>query len=81
MKPENPTAKTTPLGWAMTTLDHVRFDSKQGIDPSKFEHETFELYSVPSHEFLQPDIKNGAEIGSNKFRVEPSTVLLCKISI
>lgn len=69
-----------PEGWVNTTLDQIRIDEKIGVEPSKFESERFELYSVPSFEFVKPELKFGSEIGSSKFQVEPGTVLLCKIN-
>ena len=69
-----------PPGWYATTLDAVRLDLSEGVDPARTPDEIFELYSVPSHELAAPEIIKGGEIGSNKQTVEPSTVLLCKIN-
>jgi len=69
-----------PRGWALSTLDEIRFDQSSGVDPSKFPDECFELYSVPSFEVGRPEIVVGREIGSSKQTVLPGTVLLCKIN-
>ncbi len=69
-----------PQGWVETTLGTVQLDLGRGVEPSRTPDETFELYSVPSHEHGAPEIIKGSDIGSNKQTVEPHTVLLCKIN-
>jgi type I restriction enzyme M protein len=49
------------------------------VDPSKFPKETFELWSIPSHETRAPDRSLGADIGSSKKCVQPDDVLLSRI--
>ena len=69
-----------PSDWKIEKL--ARFSEKKGksVDPSKFPNEIFELYSVPSLENNQPEIKKGSEIGSSKKHVSKNSVLLCRIN-
>lgn len=46
----------------------------------KSPEQEFELFSVPSHATGRPEIVKGADIGSNKQKVAPNAVLLCKIN-
>ena len=69
-----------PTGWVLSTLGEHVAKRARGIVPDKTPDETFELYSVPSHENRRPEIVQGKEIGSNKQLVEEGTVLLCKIN-
>jgi type I restriction enzyme S subunit len=69
-----------PQGWVETTLSNVQLDIGRGVEPSRTPDETFELYSVPSHEHGAPEVIKGIDIGSNKRTIEPHTVLLCKIN-
>jgi type I restriction enzyme S subunit len=52
----------------------------QNIEPAKRPDEEFELWSVPSFPTARPEIVLGSAIGSNKQRVQPGDVLLCKIN-
>ncbi len=45
-----------PKGWAETTLGEIHFEDGEGINPSSFPAEEFELYSVPSHALGEPEI-------------------------
>jgi type I restriction enzyme S subunit len=58
----------------------VQLDVGRTIDPLCCPNETFELYSVPSHENGLPELLAGNQIGSAKQTVEPDVVLLCKIN-
>ena len=49
------------------------------LDPSKYPDERFELWSIPSHENLTPEMPLGKEIGSAKKCVRPGDVLLSRI--
>lgn len=69
-----------PKGWAETTLGEIHFEDGEGINPSSFPAEEFELYSVPSHALGEPEIVKGASLGSNKQTVSDNSVLLCKIN-
>jgi type I restriction enzyme S subunit len=49
------------------------------VDPSRFTHELFALYSVPAFDSRAPEILQGSAIGSAKQVVEPDDILLCRI--
>ena len=69
-----------PDGWVWTTLGEVQIDNSKTINPGRIPNQVFELYSVPSFDTSQPELVDGATIGSSKRVVEPETVLLCKIN-
>ncbi|MEN1925057.1 restriction endonuclease subunit S [Luteimonas qiangzhengi] len=69
-----------PAGWAVIEIGQINTYRSETIDPSKYPQETFELYSVPTFPTRQPEILQGEEIGSNKLKVRPDDVLLCKIN-
>jgi type I restriction enzyme S subunit len=73
-------APALPDGWAWTTLEEIRVDRSQSINPQRMPQRAFELYSVPSFSGGKPEIVTGAEIGSSKQSVEEESVLLCKIN-
>ena len=61
-----------PLGELMAT--------KTGsVDPSKYQDEAFDLYSIPAFDRGAPEVADGSAIGSAKQVVEPQDVLLSKI--
>jgi type I restriction enzyme S subunit len=49
------------------------------VDPSKFNDEVFDLYSIPAFDSRQPEVVKGSKIGSTKQIVQPGDVLLSKI--
>lgn len=49
------------------------------LDPSRFAHELFALYSVPAFDSRTPELVRGSAIGSSKQVVQPGDVLLCRI--
>ncbi len=49
------------------------------VDPSKYEDEVFDLYSIPAFDQGAPEVAHGSSIGSAKQVVEPQDVLLSKI--
>ena len=68
----------------MTSVAHVPLGdlmaTKTGsVDPSKFEDEAFDLYSIPAYDRGAPEVAEGSAIGSAKQVVEPQDVLLSKI--
>jgi type I restriction enzyme, S subunit len=66
--------------WSETTIKEINSREPAGIEPMRFPDETFELYSVPSFEFKEPEIILGVDIGSTKQIVEEGDVLICKIN-
>ena len=68
----------------MTRIAHVSLGdlmaAKTGsVDPSKHQHEAFDLYSIPAFDRGAPEVADGSAIGSAKQVVEPQDVLLSKI--
>ena len=49
------------------------------VDPSKYQAEAFDLYSIPAFDRGAPEVADGSAIGSAKQVVEPQDVLLSKI--
>jgi type I restriction enzyme, S subunit len=64
---------------AMITLGEVMVSKAGSVDPSKFQDEVFDLYSIPAFDKGAPEVVVGAQIGSAKQIVEPGDVLLSKI--
>ncbi|MGH0038003.1 MAG: restriction endonuclease subunit S [Myxococcota bacterium] len=69
-----------PTGWVESTFGEINRFSSSTVDPSKFEDEEFELYSVPTFPSGKPERLLGASIGSSKQVVAPRDVLVCKIN-
>lgn len=69
-----------PQGWARLNLALVRRQRTETFNPARATTETFELYSVPSHETGKPEFVVGSAIGSNKQHVLPGDVLISKIN-
>ncbi|NVN90154.1 MAG: restriction endonuclease subunit S [Desulfuromonadales bacterium] len=61
------------------TLGKIMATKIGSVDPSKFADEVFDLYSIPAFDKGQPDIVEGAKIGSAKQIVKSGDVLLSKI--
>lgn len=69
-----------PKGWASAKFAELNDFSSSTIDPAKFNHEIFELYSVPIFPAGLPEFTLGSEIGSSKQLVAKDDVLVCKIN-
>ncbi|MBU6419251.1 MAG: restriction endonuclease subunit S [Proteobacteria bacterium] len=69
---------TLPRGWSKVLLGDCMGKSST-VDPQKSKQETFDLYSVPSYTGYEPEVQEGAAIGSTKQQVQEGDVLLCKI--
>nr|WP_276590895.1 restriction endonuclease subunit S [Bacillus velezensis] len=78
--PEEEQPYEVPTNWRWIKLKGINKDKKRTVVPSKFNEETFELYSVPSYPEKSPEIIKGKEIGSSKQLVNNNDVLLCKIN-
>lgn len=67
----------------MTTVTVIAGDlmaDKLGsVNPERYKDETFELYSIPAYDQGEPEILNGAKIGSSKQLVQEGDVLLSRI--
>ncbi len=75
-----PAGKHLPPGWMAIALGDLGMGRTQNIEPAKTPQEEFELWSVPSFPMARPEIVLGSAVGSNKQRVQPGDVLLCKIN-
>src|SRR2546421_1243574 len=68
-----------PEGWEVKAFSEIVQIQRKGIDPSKFEQDTFEHYSIPAFdEGCMPTMDSGREIRSNKFLVPDGAILLSK---
>ncbi|TRU28697.1 MAG: restriction endonuclease subunit S [Microcystis aeruginosa Ma_SC_T_19800800_S464] len=63
----------------MVPLGDLMASRVPSLDPSKYPKEVFELWSIPAFDTGQPEITEGANIGSSKKCVEPNDVLLSRI--
>ena len=66
-------------GDAHVPLGELMAAKTGSVDPSKFQDEAFDLYSVPAFDRGAPEVADGSAIGSAKQVVEPQDVLLSKI--
>lgn len=71
---------TLPSGWAALKLGELFASERRGIEPAQYPEQEFELWSVPAFPSGTPEIVRGRQVGSNKQRVSPGDVLLCKIN-
>lgn len=69
-----------PENWIWSNIKSINKRVSKSINPSNFNNERFELYSVPSYDYDFPDLLNGNEIKSSKVAVEKDEILLCKIN-
>lgn len=69
-----------PERWGITSIGSLNQFSSRTIDPAKSPNQWFELYSVPSSSTGNPEIVQGAKIGSTKISVASGDVLVCKIN-
>ena len=69
-----------PASWQLASLGNFLRRKSKTFNPVKAPNETWELYSVPSHETGRPEIARSEVIGSNKQFVGIGDVLLSKIN-
>lgn len=70
-----------PKGWGVGKLVDLTFFSREGLNPSEYLAETFDHYSIPAFdEGRIPKREAGSQIKSNKFLVQPGSVLLSKLN-
>lgn len=69
-----------PAGWTTIRLGDLFPRGRRGIEPAQYPEQEFELWSVPAFPSGAPEIVWGKDVGSNKQRVDPGDVLLCKIN-
>lgn len=65
--------------WPVKPLGDFFAEKLGSVDPSKFPHEMFDLYSIPAFDAGMPDVCAGADIGSSKQVVRPRDLLLSRI--
>ncbi len=75
----NIVAQKLPSGWTTISLNEL-IARTESINPSRTPGQKYELWSVPAFEGESPEYVVGAQVGSNKQRVTPGDVLLCKIN-
>ena len=66
--------------WTTLKLGELFAAERRGIEPAQYPAQEFELWSVPAFPSGAPEIVRGKDVGSNKQRVSPGDVLLCKIN-
>ena len=64
---------------AYVPLSELMATKNGSVDPSKYQDEAFDLYSIPAFDRGAPEVADGSAIGSAKQVVEPQDVLLSKI--
>ncbi len=70
-----------PAGWEVKAFSEVAMISREGVDPGRYEWETFIHYSLPAFDEGQmPAIEQGKSIKSNKFLVPTGSILLSKLN-
>lgn len=67
------------MSFEWVEIGELQAKKNGSIDPSKFLDETFELYSIPSHDKGNAEILTGREIGSSKQIVQENDVMISKI--
>lgn len=67
------------MSFEWVEIGELQAKKNGSIDPSKFLDETFELYSIPSHDKGNAEILTGRDIGSSKQIVQENDVMISKI--
>jgi len=68
-----------PPGWSSVTVSELMVETGT-VNPAQAPERQYELWSVPAFPTGTPEYVHGVEVGSNKQRVAPGDVLLCKIN-
>lgn len=71
--------KDIPKHWEIKKLGEFIVKGGGNVDPFKYLHEDFDLYSIPAYDIGEPEVKKGSEIGSTKKIVQENDVLLSRI--
>jgi type I restriction enzyme S subunit len=67
--------------WEEVPLKHLVIHLKQPVSPNKNPNLLFHHYSLPAFDCgMHPVCELGSEILSNKFRIEPNTILVSKLN-
>ena len=70
-----------PKGWDVAKLGDKAFLSRENLKPLDYPQEIFSYYSIPAFDDrLMPYLEKGDVIKSNKFIVQPTSILLSKLN-
>ena len=70
-----------PKGWRWVRLGEVCTYERQTIDPRRYPHQEFLLFSIPAYDNnKQPELRKGSEIGSSKLKIKPNICLFSKLN-
>jgi type I restriction enzyme S subunit len=70
-----------PVGWADTTLNEITLVSNESITPSEYPNKIFKHFSIPVFDATHTySTERGLSIGSNKFTVRGSDLLVSKLN-
>ena len=70
-----------PEGWEATPLSEVTPVSNQSVNPADYPDQVFRHYSIPVYDATKTyGLEAGDTIGSNKFTVEESDILVSKLN-
>jgi len=70
-----------PEGWSVASLDTVAKLDTTSVKPNKEPEKLWEHYSIPSFDVDEsPSYELGVEIKSNKYKVDPNSVLSSKLN-
>ena len=70
-----------PEGWVCAPLASILEYRKKAVNPQKFPDTLFTHYSLPAYDnSREPELQRGAEIMSNKFRLDNKMVLFSKLN-
>ncbi len=70
-----------PEGWVCAPLASILEYRKNTVNPQKFPNTLFTHYSLPAYDnSREPELQRGAEIMSNKFRLDNKMVLFSKLN-
>jgi type I restriction enzyme S subunit len=70
-----------PEGWRWIRLGEACEYERRTIDPSRFPHHEFLVYSIPAYDNnKQPEVLKGSAIGSAKLVIQPNVCLFSKLN-
>jgi type I restriction enzyme S subunit len=70
-----------PEGWRWVRLEEACEYERRTIDPSRFPHHEFLVYSIPAYDNnKQPEVLEGSAIGSAKLVIQPNVCLFSKLN-
>ncbi|MCI4463280.1 MAG: restriction endonuclease subunit S [Caldisericum sp.] len=70
-----------PNGWRWVRLGEVCTYEWQTMDPRRYPHQEFLLFSIPAYDNnKQPELRKGSEIGSSKLKIKPNICLFSKLN-